>query len=223
MVVLTIVTQKNGETIFFDEPIPQVHFIRLISCSLYNSWDTLKKESIAILFDKTNDTQKISKIAPGHYNLENLQKLIDGLFEAHYNKLETQINNHDAILQIHNYGAKGINLTGEFAKALGLSSGPLKTITKVKSLTFPAAYFIHCDLINRNFNFVNNKNSDLLAKIDVRGKAYEKVRYDASPQQPIRDCSTSSHVNSTTISIRDQDGELFDFKGLPLEFELELN
>ena len=41
MVVLTIVTQKNGETIFFDEPIPKVHFIKLLSCSLYNSWDTL--------------------------------------------------------------------------------------------------------------------------------------------------------------------------------------
>ena len=37
MVVLTIVTQKNGEAIFFDEPIPQVHFMKLISCSLYNS------------------------------------------------------------------------------------------------------------------------------------------------------------------------------------------
>ena len=44
MVVITIFTQKNGETIFFDEPIPQVHFMKLISCSLNNSWDTLKNE-----------------------------------------------------------------------------------------------------------------------------------------------------------------------------------
>ena len=43
------------------------------------------------------------------------------------------------------------------------------------------------------------------------------------PQQPIRDCSTRSHVNSITISVRDQDGELFDFKDMLLEFELELN
>ena len=93
----------------------------------------------------------------------------------------------------------------------------------VKQIKRPMSYFIHCDLIDRNLNFLNNKKSDLLAKIDVRGKAYEKVRYDASPQQPIRDCSTSSHVNSITISVRDQDGELFDFKGTPLEFELELN
>ena len=64
--------------------------------------------------------------------------------------------------------------------------------------------------------------SDLLAKIDVKGRPYE-VRHDASPQQPIRDCLTSSHVNSITISVRDQDGVLFDFKDMPLEFELELN
>ena len=82
---------------------------------------------------------------------------------------------------------------------------------------------IHCDLIDKNLNFINNKKSDLLAKIDVKGRPYEKVRYDAFPQQPIRDCSTSSHVNSITISVRDQDGELFDFKDMPLELELELN
>ena len=84
--------------------------------------------------------------------------------------------------------------------------------------------FVHCDLmINRNFNFVNNKESDLLAKIDIKGRPYEKVRYDSSASQPIRDCSTSSHVNSITVSVRDVNGELFDFKGMPLEFELELN
>ena len=93
----------------------------------------------------------------------------------------------------------------------------------VKYLRYPTAFFIHCDLIDRNLNFVNQKKSDLLAKIDVKGRPYEKVRYDASPQQPIRDCSTIPHVNSITISVRDQDGELFDFKGMPLEFELELN
>ena len=52
MVVITIVTQKNGEAIFFDEPIPQVHFMKLISCSLYNSWDTLKREGSAVLGDE---------------------------------------------------------------------------------------------------------------------------------------------------------------------------
>ena len=99
MVVITIVTQKNGETIFFDEPIPEVHFMKLLSCSLYNSWDTLKKESIAILRDGKDTPQKVPKIPPGHYNLENFKILIDSLFEAHYNKLEAQINTPEAVLQ----------------------------------------------------------------------------------------------------------------------------
>ena len=98
-----------------------------------------------------------------------------------------------------------------------------KEIVVVKQIKKPTSYFIHCDLVDRNCNFFNNKKSDLLAKIDVKGGPYEKVRYDASPQQPIRDCSTSSHVNSITISGRDKDGELFDFKDMPLEFEFELN
>ena len=43
MVVITIVAQKNGETVYFDEPIPQAHFTRLVSRSLYNSWHNLNR------------------------------------------------------------------------------------------------------------------------------------------------------------------------------------
>ena len=92
-----------------------------------------------------------------------------------------------------------------------------------KKLNSPSTYFIHCDLIDKNQNFLNNKKSDLLATFDIKGKAYEKVSYDASPQQPFRDSSTDSHVNSITLSVRNQRGELFDFNGLPLKFELEIN
>ena len=151
--------------------------------------------------------------------MQNFKKLINDLFAIGYNKLEAQINTPEAVLQIKNFGDKTITINRDFANILGIDNS-LELITNVKSFRYPTAYFIQCDLIDRNFN---NKKSDLLAKIDVRGKAYEKVRYDASPQQPIRDCSTSSHVNSITISVRDQDGELFVFKGLPIEFELELN
>ena len=69
MVVLTIVTQKNGETIFFDESIPQVHFMKLISCSLYNSWDTLKNEGTFSIIQQDKSIL-VSKLPPGHYTLE---------------------------------------------------------------------------------------------------------------------------------------------------------
>ena len=174
MVVLTIVTQKNGETIFFDEPIPQIHFMKLISCSLYNSCDTLKKERITVLRDgKSKLPEKVSKIPPGHYNLENFKKLINNLFSAHYNQLEAQINTSEAVLQIKNFGSKIITLNRHFADIFGIHV-LLELITYVKSIRYPTAYFMHCDLIDRNFNFVNNKKSDLLAKIDVIGKAHKK-------------------------------------------------
>ena len=217
MVVLTIVTQKNGETILFDEPIPQVHFMKLISCSLYNSWYTLKREGSAVLGDEKKDVSvSVGRIPAGHYDLESIAKEIKGLFERYrYFDLDTKINNSFGQLEIINTGAKPINLDRDLAELFGVGRR-LYQKTIVKYLRYPTSYFIHCDLIDRNFNFVNNKKSELLAKIDVRCKAYEKVRYDASPQQPIRDCSTSSHVNSITINVRDQDGELFDFKDMPL-------
>ena len=218
MVVLTLVAKKNGETTFLDQAISQVHFMKLISCSLYNSWDTLRKQSIAIMGEETKPIET-STIPPGHYTLENLAELIDDMFPGSF---VTKTKTAEALLQIEKKSDQKIRFGRDFAKIIGID-GALKKITNVKRLRYPSAYFIHCDLIDRNNNFFNNKKSELLAKIDVRGKAYEKVRYDASPQQPIRDCSTDSHVNSIKISVRDQNGELFDFKDMPLEFELELN
>jgi len=71
---------------------------------------------------------------------------------------------------------------------------------------------------------LNGKRSDLLAKVDVRGKPYEKVSYNiASSQNVFRDASTDKFINSITLKVKDENGELFDFKHLPLLFELELN
>ena len=140
-----------------------------------------------------------STIPPGHYTLENLVELINAMFPSLLTThLETKTNTAEALLQIENKSQQKVVFDRDFANIIGID-GALKKITNIKHLRYPTAYFIHCDLIDRNYNFFNNKKSDLLAKIDVRGKAYKKVRYDASPQQPIRDCSISSHVNSITI------------------------
>ena len=140
-------------------------------------------------------------------------------------KIELETNKPNSVLKItvgEPTDEKEISVSRSLNQLIG--SGPtLYSDTYVKKLNSPSAYFIHCDLIDRDFNFVNNKKSDLLAKIDIKGRPYEKITYEASSSQPIRDCSTDKHVNSITISVKDGNGELFDFKGLPLEFELELN
>ena len=94
MVVLTIVTEKNGEAIFFDEPIPQVHFIKLISCSLYNSWYNLKNEGSVSLGDiNTPEGVSVEKIPPGHYTLEDMAIKMDDMFKKRgYDKFKVKRN-----------------------------------------------------------------------------------------------------------------------------------
>ena len=106
MVVLTIVTQKNGETIFFDEAIPQVHFMKLISCSLYNSWDTLKREGSAVLGDEKRDASvSVGRIPTGHYNLESMSEAIKNIFKRYSYVLATKTNTPFGQLEITNEGA----------------------------------------------------------------------------------------------------------------------
>ena len=91
-------------------------------------------------------------MAPGHYNLENFKKKINDLFAIDYNKLEAQITTPEAVLQIKNFGDKTITINGDFADMLGIDIS-LKPITNVKSLRYPTSYFIHCDLIDKNYNY----------------------------------------------------------------------
>jgi len=223
MVVLTIVTEKNGETIYFDDKIPQVHFIKLISCSLYNSWDTLKKEGSAKFGNiDSREGVSIGKIELGHYDLESLGKAINKLFSDRGVTLQTEINKPFGQLIIYNTMGKKIELDSDLANLLGIMQ-KLDLTTFVKQITSPTTYFIHCDLIDKTQNLFNSRRSDLLTVVDVKGKPYEKVTYNSSPQQVLRECSTDKFISSITLSVKDENGELFDFKGLPLCFELELN
>ena len=224
MVVLTIVTQKNGEPVYFDPPIPKVHFMKLLACCIYNSWDTVKKEGSAALQDrKLNPSGIISKLPAGNYTLDVLAKKITNLFlKFHYDGLIAETNSPVGQLVLKNIGESNIGLDKDLAELLETEQFfPLmKIIQRVIKTT---AYFIHCDLIDGNQNLFNGKRSRILAKVDITGKPYEKVRYETASSFPFRDCSTDSHVISITLSVRDEAGTLFDFKGLPLEFELELN
>ena len=222
MVVLTIVTQKNGDTVYFDSPLPKVHFMKLLSCSLYNSWDTINGGSVALDDRRLNPSGKVSELATGHYDLDSLAKEITNLLlKLPYDGLNAKTNSPLGQLVIENTGSSRIGLDDNLAKLFG-SDNTLPIITYIKRLNMPTAYFIHCDLIDKTNNLFNAQRSDILAKFDITGKPYEKVMYETASSFPFRDCSTDSHVNSITLSVRDKDGELFDFKGMPIEFELEL-
>ena len=107
MVVLTIVTQKNGETIFFDEPFPKVHFMRLVSFSLYNSWHNLTRVG-QMSFKRPNGASNVTlaSIPEGHYTVESIAKelktSIDYFIKAGALKLEFKMetNKPNSVLKI---------------------------------------------------------------------------------------------------------------------------
>ena len=120
MVVLTIVTQKNGETVFLDQAIPQVHFMKLISCNLYNSWDTLKKTCFATLEKSPFSTVTINT-QTGHYTLETLAELINKLsFKTEKNPFKAKINRPQALLEIRKQTDAKINFSQHFSNLLGI-------------------------------------------------------------------------------------------------------
>ena len=191
MVFITIVTQKNGETVFFDEPLPKVDFIRLVSCSLYNS-TSVGQMSFKNSNRSTNVT--LASIPEGHYTIESIAKelktSIDSFNKSGTLKLEFKIetNKPISVLKISRLTPiipNEIKVSHNLARLIGTTT-TLSQDEYIKKLNCPSTYFIHCDLIDKSQNFQNNKKSDLLVTFDIKGKPYEKVSYDASPQQPLR-------------------------------------
>ena len=238
MVVLTVVLQKNGETVYFDEPIPQVHFMRLVSCSLYNSWHNLK--TVGLLTDRQTGKPAAS-IPEGNYTVMSLAKELMESFEKYKTsgvKIDTNTPNSGMKIEIHANTAKpviqqqgsiaikptnrDISVSHTLARFLGIGI-QLPAVSYIKKLNSPSSYFIHCDLIDPTKNFFNGKRSDVLAKFVIRGMPYGKFTYPSLPQEALRECSTGQEVKQITLSVKDESGEMFDFKGLPLEFILEIN
>ena len=73
-------------------PLQKPNYIRLISCSLYNSWHNLKSNSAISLSNENQNKPKTMMLPQGHYTLKTLAKEIENVFSAIGLHLQTQIN-----------------------------------------------------------------------------------------------------------------------------------
>ena len=218
MVLLTVVTTSNPHTLYFDHPIEKPNYIRLLSASLYNSWNTLKEEATIYATDPNRTLEM--KLLPGHYTIDSLVNEFNGL-NSNNPKFRITASAHTPVgSMIVNNG--NTRFSNELLQLLGIQK--LLFITFVKRLTSPSTYFVHCDLIDKRQNLLNGKPSTVLARLDVRGKPFEKVHYQTPQPHVLRDTDSGDYdVNSITLSVKDEKGNLFDFNNQPLEFELEIN
>ena len=218
MVLLTVVTTSNPHTLYFEHPIEKPNYIRLLSASLYNSWNNLKEEATIYATDP-NRTLEV-KLLPGHYTIDSLVKEFNDL-SSNNPKFRITASAHTPVgSMIINNG--NTRFSNGLLQLLGIQK--LSFITFVKRLTSPSTYFVHCDLIDKRQNRLNGKPSTVLARLDVRGKPFEKVHYQTPQPHVLRETDSGDYdVNSITLSVKDENGNLFDFNGMPLEFELEIN
>ena len=102
MVVLTVVMPSKEYTVYFDQPIPKPNYVRLMSCSLYNSWHNLKRNGEVDVFNDDHTASTIIKLTPGHYSLETTAKYLSDAFTSRGFKLSTEINTSVGQLIIYN-------------------------------------------------------------------------------------------------------------------------
>ena len=222
MVILTVVTTENPHTVYFDQPIENPSYIRLLSCSLYNSWFNLKEEGAITLLDDDKKPFKVTFL-PGHYTLDALAIEIRNSLNKHRVPLQTDVNTIVGQLVITNPQFKKIVIDSNLGHLLNLNTFTLEFKTFIKKLNSATTYYIHCDLLDKEQNLLNGKPSTVLQTFDITGKPFEKVFYQSSPQHVLRDVSADKHISNMTISVRDQNNNLFDFNGFPLQFQIEIN
>ena len=222
MVILTVVTKENPHTVYFDQPIEKPSYIRLLSCSLYNSWFNLKEEGAITLLDTVEKPFKVTFLQ-GHYTLDALASEIRNSLNKYRVPLQTDVNTIVGQLVITNPQFKKIVIDSNLGNLLNLNSFTLGFKTFIKRLNSATTYYIHCDLLDKEQNLLNGKPSTVLQTFDITGKPYENVFYQSSPQHILRDISADKYITNMTISVREENNNLFDFNGMPLQFLIEIN
>ena len=221
--MLTSVTTSNPHTLYFDHPIEKPSYIRLLSASLYHLWNNLKNIGRLTVYDK-NKNPRSHLFFPGFYTLETLSYILENTYTEVFGiTIPAQINQPTGAMVICNKTGNKILLDEDLADFLGYDR-EVNHIGYIKRLNSPTTYFIHCDLLDKRQNLLNGKPSTVLAKFDIRGQPFEKVHYQTPQQQVLRDTESGDYaVNSITLSVKDENGNIFDFNDMLLEVEVEIN
>jgi len=92
-------SRNNGEAVYFEEPLLKVHFVRLLSCSLYNSWHNLERVG-QISFK--NSGKVLASLPRGRYTVESLAKELTESFKNYKNesKIAVETNKPNSVLKV---------------------------------------------------------------------------------------------------------------------------
>lgn len=226
MVFLTLRAEQNGQTFSFVSPLKNVSKVRLISCVIPNSWNTIKEN--ATMKYETNSLNSANSfvnganvLEPGYYSPSCFVAAIKHLFAGIGETASVQYNSHHGEIMI-GQTTKFPQFSPNMAEILGFSRMTTVGRAKLLCLNLKREYFVHCSLIDRDSNLFNGELSDILSCFHISGKAFEFVKYADSGEIPFRNCLKRNEVSTIQISVKDFEGNVFDFQECPLVFELEI-
>ena len=223
MTILIIITNSNDHTVYLEKALERgFEYIRLISCSLFNSWYNLKeKGEIGFVDGRGITTTK--RIPPGNYTLSSIGKKLEEIFNDE--GIEVKFDDASGPIVIENPLNKNVLFDRDLTYLLGLGSGNprerLKKQAVINRLASFNNYFINCDLMDKEENLFNGKPSTILACFDVDGKSFERVKY-SSQEITMKKITSGKYISSIRITVTDENGELIDFNNFPLRFEIEI-
>ena len=231
MVILTVVTKENPHTVYFDQPIQKPSYIRVLSCSLYNSWNSFEKDGI-IFYKKANKQDDATRyLRMGNYSLDDIGDIFEkGFPEKDLFTVEKGITGRSLIIEAKEPRIKKFGLNESLIKFFNIPGYKNYAMEKdyfakivINDVSNPKHYFVNCDLIDKQQSLLNGKPSSLLACFDIRGKPYEKIHYQNTHLNVLRDVSAGNHVTHMTLSVTDETNRLLNFNGWTLQFQIEIN
>ena len=231
MVILTVVTKENPHTVYFDQPIQKPSYIRLLSCSLYNSWNSLEEDGI-IFYTKVNKQDEATRfIRMGNYSLDVIGDIFEkGFTEKGLFSVEKGITGRSLIIEANKSRIKDFGMNISLIKFFNLPGYENTEMDKdyfakivIHDDLNPKHYFINCDLIDKQQSLLNGKPSNLLACFDILETPYEKIHYQNTHLNVLRDVSTGNHVSHMTLSVSNENNRLLNFNSWPLQFLIEIN
>ena len=238
MVILTVVTKENPHTVYFEpQPIQKPSYIRLLSCSLYNSWNSFEKDGI-IFYKKLNkQDEKTRYLRMGNYSLDDIGDIFEKGFvnenllpEKDLFFVSKGITGRTLIIQANVSKIKNFGLNESLIKFFNIPGYKNFAMEKdyftkivINDVSNSKHYFVNSDLIDKQQSLLNGKPSSLLACFDIRGTPYQKIHYQNTHLNVLRDVSVGNHVSNMTLSVTDENNRLLNFNGWPLQFQIEIN
>ena len=188
-------SDQNPFTTYLNPPI-KAHKVRLISCSLYNSWHNL-------IGGEVTKKGTAHKIPDSHYTPQTLAKEL----AKHDVTLTTGLP-HEWKLTIPQQGQYSLNLPINVLLGTDVVNKRI-----VYHWNVPSNYEIHCDLV---YTYENGSRSNVMAKFPPKGNPFDLVEYrPISLEYDICDLVTEVNI---TIKV---DGKTVNFNGRQISLVLE--